>query len=366
MNLNFILLAVVHWVFLATSVQAHYDPNTGQFLSRDPLGEKESLNLYSITGNDPINYVDVQGLAKVAIDGSRNFTALGKAILSIAKDDPEAARAILLAAQVQSEITGANVEGLLGNGDAGSVNNVLRAIDNAVGVARRDGREEWKHIAANLSGVSRDFDNGQATQSIWVDSLFAEYAPAIAARAAYATAFNAARRAANDKETAYQNSPGYKLREIGLATADIPMHLGAAVFSGAMATDVTTGAAVTWEGWANWRGWSKGGSLGLAEVAPGERAFAAGMVFLPMGRGGSFADDFVRTAKGGGLYSTIGGKGGMNPAMFSRIQTAFERKSGRVMASNPASELHLGPNRLIEGETLGQNVIALSINLVGL
>jgi len=32
------------------------------------------------------------------------------------------------------------------------------------------------------------------------------------------------------------------------------------------------------------------------------------------------------------------------------------------MASNPASELHLGPNRLIEGETLSQNVIALRMN----
>jgi hypothetical protein len=65
--------------------------------------------------------------------------------------------------------------------------------------------------------------------------------------------------------------------------------------------------------------------------------------------------------KGGGLYSSIGGEA-MDPALFNRIQSAFERKPGRVMASNPASELHLGPNRLIEGETLSQNVIALRMN----
>jgi RHS repeat-associated protein len=41
-----------------------YDPVTGQFLSREPLGESESLNLYSYCHNDPINYVDDLGLAE--------------------------------------------------------------------------------------------------------------------------------------------------------------------------------------------------------------------------------------------------------------------------------------------------------------
>jgi RHS repeat-associated protein len=48
----------------------YYDPVSGQFLSREPLGESESLNLYSYAGNDPVNHVDVQGLATVAIDGN--------------------------------------------------------------------------------------------------------------------------------------------------------------------------------------------------------------------------------------------------------------------------------------------------------
>jgi RHS repeat-associated protein len=45
----------------------YYDPGTGQFLSRDKLGEDEDLNLYRMTGNDPINKVDVLGLAAVVV-----------------------------------------------------------------------------------------------------------------------------------------------------------------------------------------------------------------------------------------------------------------------------------------------------------
>ncbi len=53
-----------------------YDPQTGQWLSREPLGESESVNLYALTGNDPLNYVDVQGLRKkeiVSTDAKNRF-----------------------------------------------------------------------------------------------------------------------------------------------------------------------------------------------------------------------------------------------------------------------------------------------------
>jgi RHS repeat-associated protein len=49
-----------------------YDPTTGQFLSREPLGETESLNLYSYCGNDPINYVDVDGLWRINTQEAAN------------------------------------------------------------------------------------------------------------------------------------------------------------------------------------------------------------------------------------------------------------------------------------------------------
>lgn len=50
-----------------------YDPITGQWLSREPLGESESINLYQYTAGDPINNVDVLGLylTKVSVDRIR-------------------------------------------------------------------------------------------------------------------------------------------------------------------------------------------------------------------------------------------------------------------------------------------------------
>ena len=42
-----------------------YDPPTAQWLSREPLGEKESIDLYRFAGNDPINNVDRDGLESV-------------------------------------------------------------------------------------------------------------------------------------------------------------------------------------------------------------------------------------------------------------------------------------------------------------
>ena len=44
-----------------------FDPITGTWISRDPLGENETLNLYQFGSNDPINHVDVHGLATFAI-----------------------------------------------------------------------------------------------------------------------------------------------------------------------------------------------------------------------------------------------------------------------------------------------------------
>ena len=46
----------------------YYDPTTGSWLSRDPLGEAGGLNLYGFVGNDPVNKVDYLGLDEINID----------------------------------------------------------------------------------------------------------------------------------------------------------------------------------------------------------------------------------------------------------------------------------------------------------
>lgn len=39
-----------------------YDPETGRWLSKDPIGIAGGLNLYAFCGNNPVNFVDPSGL----------------------------------------------------------------------------------------------------------------------------------------------------------------------------------------------------------------------------------------------------------------------------------------------------------------
>ena len=53
-----------------------YDPITGQWLSREPLGESESVNLYAYCGNDPVNKVDVLGMFKTQVQADEFRTRM--------------------------------------------------------------------------------------------------------------------------------------------------------------------------------------------------------------------------------------------------------------------------------------------------
>jgi len=77
-NLKFILLALVHLVFLANSARAHYDPNIGRWLSRDPIMEEGGLNLYGFVNNDGLNSTDYLGLDFIAAGSRPLGGVLGK------------------------------------------------------------------------------------------------------------------------------------------------------------------------------------------------------------------------------------------------------------------------------------------------
>ncbi len=54
----------------------YYDPNTGRWPSRDPIGEKGGLNLYGMVGNDAVNNFDLFG-HRGFLDGLKAATGLG-------------------------------------------------------------------------------------------------------------------------------------------------------------------------------------------------------------------------------------------------------------------------------------------------
>ena len=53
----------------------YYNPETGRWLSRDPIEEQGGVNLYGFVGNDGVNHWDVLGLDFIAAGSSR---ALGR------------------------------------------------------------------------------------------------------------------------------------------------------------------------------------------------------------------------------------------------------------------------------------------------
>lgn len=40
-----------------------YDPETGRYISADPIGLAGGMNLYAYVGGDPVNAVDINGLS---------------------------------------------------------------------------------------------------------------------------------------------------------------------------------------------------------------------------------------------------------------------------------------------------------------
>ena len=53
-----------------TAVYRAYDPDTARWLSRDPIGEAGGMNIYGYVGDNPVNWIDLLGLAAATIDCS--------------------------------------------------------------------------------------------------------------------------------------------------------------------------------------------------------------------------------------------------------------------------------------------------------
>ena len=51
----------------------YYDPKTGRWPSRDPIGEEGGMNLYGFVGNDGVNWIDFLGLADIQVEIVRQY-----------------------------------------------------------------------------------------------------------------------------------------------------------------------------------------------------------------------------------------------------------------------------------------------------
>jgi uncharacterized protein RhaS with RHS repeats len=54
----------------------YYSPETGRFISRDPIDVRDDVNLYSYVGNNGVMFVDRMGLAKKFVDAYDNYIEL--------------------------------------------------------------------------------------------------------------------------------------------------------------------------------------------------------------------------------------------------------------------------------------------------
>ena len=77
-----------------------FDPNTGKWLSRDPLGERIGPNLYQYVGNNPVRYTDPLGL-----EGTGGDTV--QETLAIARVEAETAQALGTATPAQLRLLAA-------------------------------------------------------------------------------------------------------------------------------------------------------------------------------------------------------------------------------------------------------------------
>ena len=60
---NYATMALLAWLTFSThEVQAFYNPQTGRWLSRDPIGERGGQNLQGFVANDPVKKVDRLGM----------------------------------------------------------------------------------------------------------------------------------------------------------------------------------------------------------------------------------------------------------------------------------------------------------------
>ena len=79
-----LLLLALFMAGLAPVAQAFYNPSSGRWLSRDPIGERGGVNLYGFVRNNPVSLVDLLGLRDITAEEQKVLDELQKFADSVA------------------------------------------------------------------------------------------------------------------------------------------------------------------------------------------------------------------------------------------------------------------------------------------
>jgi RHS repeat-associated protein len=116
----------------------HYDPTTGRWPNRDPIGEEGGLNVYGMVGNDSVNLWDYLGLS-CTLGSLRNWQVTSASPLSNGETDEEFLQNLKLALSVAGALTafGHSPGGAATGSNVGevAVNTVSTIGSSAVGSA---------------------------------------------------------------------------------------------------------------------------------------------------------------------------------------------------------------------------------------
>ena len=99
----------IDWTTGLTYFRARwYSPETGRWLSKDPIGISGGLNLYQFCGNNPVNFTDPMGLCGKKVSDGLAILSTITALIAMAIPEPASTTwgAISISAAVHSWMTG--------------------------------------------------------------------------------------------------------------------------------------------------------------------------------------------------------------------------------------------------------------------
>ena len=131
----------------------YYDPVTGRWPNRDPLGEFGGFNLYAMVGNDPVNFVDFLGL--ICCWTESQCSQLNDLIDRLLDDTGELISGF---DDIRNQIVGLEAAAVVSLG-VGVLTGPASATSKAINAARRAGRRAVKGAAGNGKDILKRHDD---------------------------------------------------------------------------------------------------------------------------------------------------------------------------------------------------------------